>query len=318
MGFYMLDLMKKIVARLQRQFFIDCNTDYRCAVFLAGTGRSGTTWVSEIINYRNEYRYMFEPFHSKRVDIIKNFRYRQYIRPDNRDKKFIEPAKLILSGKLRNRFTDYRNKKFISKKRLIKDIRANHFLKWIYENFPGVPIILLLRHPCAVASSKLKLNWGTHIEEFFSQDELLEDFLNPFKKEIEKAKSVFEKHIFLWAVENYVPLKQFNKGEIHLAFYENFCKDPGYEIERLFSFLNKRFDEKALLKSGNPSSEIRGHSAIVTGENLINNWKKYITKEQRQRAADILAVFGLDGIYAENSMPNIENAYNLLNGFVPK
>ncbi len=309
----MLNLIKKIVGRLQRQFFIDCNSDYRCTIFLAGTGRSGTTWVSEIINYRNEYRYMFEPFHSETVDIIKNFRYRQYIRPDNRDKKFIEPAKLILSGKLRNRFTDYRNRKFISKKRLIKDIRANHFLKWIYENFPGVPIILLLRHPCAVTSSKLKLNWGTHIEEFLSQDELLEDFLNPFKREIEKAKSVFEKHIFLWAIENYVPLKQFNKGEIHLAFYENFCMNPGYEIERLFSFLNKRFDEKVLLKSRNPSSEIRGHSAIVTGEDLIDNWRKYITKEQRQRAVDILAVFGLDRIYAEDSMPNIENAYKLMN-----
>ncbi len=310
---YLVVAVSKIRRWLQRKYYIDYNKNYQSTIFLAGIGRSGTTWVSEIINYRNEYRYIFEPFFPRDVDICKNFRYRQYIRPDNRDKKFIEPAKSILSGKLRNYIADYRNKKFFSNKRVIKDIRTNLLLKWLFVNFPGIQIILLFRHPCAVAYSKLKLNWNTHLEEFLSQEELVEDFLNPFKKEIEKAKSVFEKHIFLWCIENYVPLKQFNKGEIHLAFYENFCENPRYEIERLFSFLNKRFDEEVLMNLKNPSSLSRKESAIITGDSLINSWKKHITKEQIRRAIEILAIFGLDRIYAEDSIPNIENVYKLMN-----
>ncbi|GJQ57451.1 MAG: hypothetical protein D8M57_15510 [Candidatus Scalindua sp. AMX11] len=305
--------IKKIGKKIKDRIYIDLNKNYHNTVFLAGTGRGGTTWVSNIINYNNEYRYMFEPFHSGKVDSCRNFRYRQYLRPDDRDSKFIESAKLILSGKVKDPWIDSKNKKFISSKRLIKDIRASHFLKWIYANFPGIPIILLLRHPCAVVHSKLKLNWESHLGEFLSQDELLEDFLNPFKDAIVDTNSMFEKLIFQWCIEYYVPLKQFNKGEIHLAFYEGFCENPRDEIERLFSFLGKNFDDKVLLNIKTPSALSRKFSAIVTGRNLIDSWRGNITKEQIRRAVEILAMFGLDRIYTEDSMPDIENTYKLLN-----
>ncbi len=49
---------------------IDFN-DYRQTVFVSGVGRSGTTWVANIINYANDYRFMFEPFHPQRVDVVR-------------------------------------------------------------------------------------------------------------------------------------------------------------------------------------------------------------------------------------------------------
>jgi hypothetical protein len=33
-----------------------------------------------------------------------------------------------------------------------------------------------------------------------------------------------------WCIENYVPLKQFKRGEIHLAFCESFCEKPESEL----------------------------------------------------------------------------------------
>ncbi len=313
MRHYMLNQINNIRKNIRSQLFINCNTGYRCTIFLAGTGRSGTTWISDIINYRNEYRYMFEPFYPNKVSLCQEFQYRQYLRQENRDKTFIEPAMLILSGKVRNYWIDRYNKKYIANKRLIKDIRANFLLKWLFVNFPGIKIVLLFRHPCAVASSKLKLGWGDHLEVILSQDELLEDFINPFKKEIKKRKTVFEKYILLWCIENYIPLKQFNRGDIHLGFYENFCVKPRYEVDRLFSFLNKRFDEGYFKNLKKPSSLSRRESAIRTGGSLIDDWKKHITNDQIRGAVDILSLFGLEKIYAEDSMPNIENAYKLMN-----
>lgn len=286
--------------------FLDSNSDYRNCIVLAGNGRSGTTWVSDIINYKNEYRYIFEPFHPHKVGICKRFRYRQYLRPDNRDLQFTEPVKAILAGRVRNRWTDSQNRRFLCKKRLVKDIRANHLLKWIQVNFPGVPIILLLRHPCAVANSKLQLNWETHLEEFLAQRELMEDFLNPFRKEIEQARSTFEKHVFMWCIENYVPLNQFKRGEIHLAFYENFCETPRQEIDRLFSFLGEKFDERIFQNLSEPSSQSRKNSAIFTGESLIDSWRKHVNKEQLERALEILSLFGLNRIYSRDSIPNMD------------
>ena len=79
---------------------------------------------------------MFEPFHCKKVTLLKGWRYHQYLRSDNRDEKFLEPATTILGGKIRNEWIDQFNRKRIVRKRLIKDIRANLLLKWIRENFP--------------------------------------------------------------------------------------------------------------------------------------------------------------------------------------
>lgn len=308
----MVNSIKIIGKKIRSKLYVDYDRDYHNSVFLAGTGRSGTTWVSNAINYNNEYRYIFEPFHSYKVNICKKYKYRQYLRPENKCREYIQPATQILSGKIRGYWVDHLNNKFIADKRLIKDIRANLLLRWIYVNFSNIPIILLLRHPCAVACSKLKLNWDTHLEEYLSQEELIEDYLFPVKKEIEKAKSDFEKHIFLWCIENYVPLKQFNEGEIHLVFYENLCINPEREIKKLFSFLNKKYNDGAIDNINNPSSLSRSDSAIVTGESLIDMWRKYVSKEQIIKAEEILSIFGLDKIYSRETMPNVANAFKML------
>lgn len=302
-------LKKEIKTKLFTSLYVDLNSSYKNSVFLAGTGRSGTTWVSSIINYNNEYRYIFEPFYSDKVDAVKNFKYRQYIRPDTQAKEFIEPARDILSGRVRSKWTDEYNKKFLSSKRLVKDIRANLLLSWLHNNFPEVPIILLLRHPCAVVNSHLKLKWDNHLEELLAQTELVEDFLTPFKQEIARAKTDFEKQIFLWCIENYIPLKQFKRGEIHLAFYENFCESPNNEIERLFTFLGKNFDDTIFIKLKHPSFMSTKESAVLTGDSIVDSWRKHVNDEQLQRAVEIMSLFGLDGIYSRDAMPNVSSAY---------
>ena len=167
--------MKELAYRFRKtlysRLFIDTNSDCRRTVLLAGTGRSGTTWVSHILNYRNDHRYIFEPFHPQKVSICGGFRYRQYVRPGNDDETYLAPAEAILTGRLRSGWSDAHNRKLCATKRLVKDIRANLLLKWIHTSFSGIPIILLLRHPCAVANSRLRLNWGTHLDEFLSQEE---------------------------------------------------------------------------------------------------------------------------------------------------
>jgi hypothetical protein len=182
-----------------------------------------------------------------------------------------------------------------------------------------MPIILLFRHPCAVAHSSLKLGWGkedlgnrTDIEACLSQKELVEDFLGPFKENIENVRSEFERQIFFWCMQYYVPLKQFKRGEIHLCFYESFCENPREEIQRLFSFLGKKFDEKVLCNLRTPSSLTRKDSAIVKGTSLIDSWRKHVSAQDLKNTLKILKLFGLERIYSGDSMPNPAAAYELL------
>ena len=176
-------------------------------------------------------------------------------------------------------------------------------------------MVLLLRHPCAIAHSQLKLSswaWNADPEQFLAQEELMEDFLEPFRQIMENLQTDFEKHILLVCIENYVPLKQFKRDEIHLAFYENFCVEPEHEIDRLFSFLGKSYDERVFDQLRRPSLVSRKGSAIVSGGSLVDSWRKRVTEEQVRDAFKILSAFGLDRIYAQDSMPNVDNAYGMM------
>jgi hypothetical protein len=316
------------------------NRDYRNTIFLAGSGRSGTTWVSDVINYRDEYRYVFEPFHPGKVKTCKGFRRKQYLRPEDRREEFLRPARMILSGALKNHYwadlldsryipvwrvrKDLRKNKtrdwamhldgrFATGRRLIKDIRVNLMLGWLRANFPGMPIVFLLRHPCAVVYSKMKLGWRPLLDDFLSQRELVEDFLEPFENEIRSVRTDFERHVFSWCVENYVPLKQLRRGEVYLAFYENLCEDPEGEVRRLFGFLNKYFNKDLIFeKIQKPSRLSREWSAIESGEKLVGGWRRHMTGAQLSRAVEILSLFGMDGVYSEEVMPDIEGAFALM------
>jgi hypothetical protein len=281
---------------------IDQN-DYRVSLFLAGSGRSGTTWLQEIINYDNDYRLMFEPFYPEKVDILRHWELFQYLSPSNNEPEYLEPTKKILSGDIRNKWIDKYNRKLFPKKRVIKDIRANLFLYWIKQKFPEIPIIFIMRHPCAVANSKLQGNWDHQLNNFFSQQDLISDFLQPFQNEINDLNSNFEKHIFSWCIENYIPLKQFRDDEMHLIFYENLCTNPEKEIKDLFAFIGKNYDSKVLKHVFEPSLETSNRSAIVTGSNLISSWRQKISNDQITRTVEILSMFGLDRIYNDGNSP---------------
>ena len=156
----MKGLGKKVVKRLgpiRGPVYLDINKNLSHSIFLAGDGRSGTTWISNIINYENDFRYMFEPFHPHYIQQARGYKLFQYLRPGNNEPYFIDTARKVFSGTFRSLRVDRFNRKTFVKKRLIKDIFSNLFLKWINTHFPDVKIILLLRHPCAVAVSKKKL-----------------------------------------------------------------------------------------------------------------------------------------------------------------
>jgi hypothetical protein len=295
------------LSRLLGTLHVDLGRDHRNTVFLAGSGRSGTTWVSEVINHRNEYRFVFEPFHPDKVRLCRGFRRKQYLRPDDRREEYLGPARKVLTGELRSFWADRFNRKFVARRRLIKDIRANLLLGWMRANFPGMPVILLLRHPCAVAASKLALGWRDSLSETMEQRELVEDFLLPMQAEIRAARDAFERHVFSWCIENYVPMRQLGPGEIQLSFYENFLAHPEDEIPRLFAFLGEDFDARVYGTLKRPSPLSRGDEGAS-----VDAWRRSVSGSRLERTTEILALFGLDRVYGEGAMPDPSGAQALM------
>ncbi|OHE55271.1 MAG: hypothetical protein A2Z47_11075 [Thermodesulfovibrio sp. RBG_19FT_COMBO_42_12] len=297
---------------LKTKYFVDKNRDVHHTIILAGTGRSGTTWLSNVINYDNKYRYMFEPLFPNEVPLVKenNIGWNTYIRPGCRDDKRLVMLETILSGELRNTWVDRLNKKILVKDRLIKVIRGNMILKWIHQVYPYVPKVFVIRHPFAVANSIIKNNWIKDNEkfslkdQFYSQEKLVEDFLGPLNIDISNITELFDKLVFVWCVQNYVPIRQFKHDEIYFCFYEDLCTNPEIELPKLFNYLGKKIDDRIYDVITIPSNQARANSAIRRGESLIESWKKSVTIEEKIRAQQILNIFGFESLYDEYSMPN--------------
>lgn len=276
--------------------------DHTKTVFLAGSGRSGTTWLSGLINHDSDYRQIFEPFHPGKVEDFRGFGSKQYLRPEDRREEFLEPAQKAVTGQLRGGWTD-RGGALVARRRLVKDIRANLLLGWLAENFPGMPIVLLMRHPCAVVSSRLALGWRDNLDETMDQRDLVEDHLMPMKDEIRAAREPFERQLFLWCIDNYVPLRQFRPGSIHLCFYENLVLDPEPELRSLFRFIGRDFDGAVLGKLGRPSPTSRRNE-----KPSVDGWRRRVSEEQLAKAGEVLGLFGLDKIYGPETRPDPKGA----------
>ncbi|MHC4562003.1 MAG: sulfotransferase domain-containing protein [Planctomycetota bacterium] len=287
------------------------------AVLVAGSARSGTTWVSDIINHQNEYRYIFEPLHPSVLPAGCDCLERKYLRPDEDAPALLRFMNDVFSGRIHNAWVNGQNRKRIARRRLVKTIRTNLMLKWIRVHFPNMPIVLLLRHPCAVANSRLRIGWPDHLDEMLAQDTLMQDFLDRHRIEIQATGDPFERQIIQWCVETAVALRQLEDGDVYLAFYELFCTDPQKEVRALLDFLGRKPTEKVWTRLGRPSKMSGTHSAVMKGGSLIDSWRERVSAGQVQHAVDILRRFDLDAIYGEASLPHPEGALAILRGGRP-
>jgi hypothetical protein len=272
---------------------------------VSGTARSGTTWLSDLIASQIPSRILFEPFNPNLVADYRQFQYFQYMRPGTEDQAFFSFAQKIFMGEIRNRWIDRQNERIFSKFRLVKEIRANLALKWLHDNFPEVPILFILRHPCAVVLSRMELGWATDsdIQPFLLQPQLLEDHLGPYLDLIRTAANIEEKHAVIWSVCNLVPLMQFRPGEWNVVFYENLCRQPEVELAWILEAIGYERKTPLLNVSNQPSQTTRAASAVVMGTDRIEGWKKKLSRAQIDNILRIVHSFGLSHLYDESSLP---------------
>ena len=280
--------------------------ELRRTVLLAGSARSGTTWVEEVIDHAHDHRVLFEPFHTRYVPEVAGWRTRQYIRPGDRDPYYLQPATLIANGRVRGKWVDQANRRWMSRKRLIKEVRGQLFLRWFATEFPEVPVILLLRHPCAVVESRVRLGWEAELGDLLAQPKLVEDYLGPVAEEMAAETDEFARHVWLWAAENSVPLRQFAPGEVIVVFYEDLLREPEREMDRLLSWVGDAATAEVLAASARPSARSADKQTVRSGEERLNAWRGGVSRAQTGRAVEILARFGLDAVYGEGDLPLVD------------
>jgi len=299
--------VRRTLSWLGHSLYLDTGGDYTKTVFVCGSGRSGTTWLFDVLNFDRSYRPMIEPFTRGLVPVCRAFSPRQYLRPESDDPTYLGPATAIFTGAIRHPFVDQATPPMIVHRRLVKDVRTTLMLKWVRNHFPGMPILYILRHPCAVALSRQKLGWRTDLDQaFLSQPDLVERHLRPFVGLVGKASGPFERHLIDWCVENYVPLAELGQGDAHIAFYENLCADPEAELRKIYGYLGRPFPSPVLdslhLPSKSPKTDTQ---TFADAHEAAGKWRQQLTAEDRATAQRVTKLFGLDGIYGDDVLVDL-------------
>lgn len=303
--FWSRKFYRRAVQEIGSRFYVNPDSDLHKSILVAGTARSGTTWLGDLIASRIPSRILFEPFNPNLVPEYRDFHYFQYMRPGTENPEFGAFARKVFTGEIRNRWIDRQNERIYSEVRLIKEIRINLALKWLHDNFPEVPIIFLLRHPCAVVSSRMDLGWATDgdIGQFLSQPKLMEDHLAPHIDLIKNAKTDEEKHAIIWSVSNLVPLQQFKLNEIKIVHYENLCTQPEIELPAIFNAIGRKYEVSNNSVVNRPSQTARAASAVVNGADKISSWRKKLYAAQIKNILRIVEAFGLSYLYGDSLIP---------------
>lgn len=292
---------------------------YKEAIWLVGDGRSGTTWVSNIINWHGQYREMFEPFHPALIEECKSAKLHQYLKPNEANHEIVSILHSIFTGKFYHPRPDALNKQLIYQGLLVKDIFANLLIGWVCQNIPHLKTVWVIRNPFAVALSKQKRTrgiWMNEPSDFLTQPDLVDDYIAPFQDAILSIGDDFiERQLLIWAIIHYVPLQQIktsiiSKSDIYILFYEDLFNAPHTVVQDLFSYLfeapQASMDNRLMSKINQPSQSPGKDSNIMLGKSPVDTWKNELSVQQINKGLQILELFGLGELYGDSSMPDKE------------
>lgn len=286
-------------------------TDALSPIVVAGSGRSGTTWLLDLLLHDPNIRPVFEPLHFKNVPNTRHL-WGLYLRADEQHheletflhKVFYDRAdqawwswmtcRVDWDTPLWKRPQAYRNGlkywRPRASRRAIKFIKASLMLAWMQQRFPS-KVIYITRHPCAVLSSRQEMGWGGNPLRFLEQQPLAEDFLSEHRRWIEQAEdSLFKKLTLVWCIENLVPQRQIQSGEldVHWTTYEDLVLRTEDALQGILEFIDFPKDLRANVVAQATAS------LGTSKENRLSKWKAHLSSEQVRYIMESAERFGLN------------------------
>lgn len=273
--------------------------------------RGGSTWLSEMISSSGDFISIIEPLFQGKYrtdhvmpiqnvgrDHLKDFNYWFYQPITNsiateQDLIFFQN---LFSGKhLDPKLTAYSNTDQLRsfKQVLVKFCYANLMLPWVTENF-NVAAVLLLRHPCAVVSSQLKVKGAFehilqhpkfHIPHFRGSE-----YFDQYNDILKKIKRPEENLAAIWAITvKHLVTDPINNKKWLTLKYESILTDPTKHINKIKEAYPDFIWSKNKINPETPSrttldKNLKNH--MLKGTQLLK-WKEELTQSQ---IANVLAV----------------------------
>ena len=268
-----------------------------CPLVVAGSPRSGNTWLSEVLTALPGSGWLNEPLHLTWYPEAQDagFSWRTYVRPDADWPSGQQFLSSLFQGQVtrekrppRGLPTPSPASKFL----IVKFIRANRMLSWLCRNLPILPPVLLIRHPCAVVASRLRSNTLNKTFEL-KEPEFLADY-PAFRPLLERLSTLEEYLAATWAIDYYLPLVNAHPWPWQLLSYEQLVLDFDNQIQKMLTNWGLEVPPDIFSRAEVPSLSV-GRDGISG----IAGWKERLEPDQIRRILDVVHAFGLD-FYDEN------------------
>lgn len=272
------------------------------AVLVVGTGRSGTTWLAELINHGNEFRTIFEPLHPSRslACLQTPGRLHGGLRLDDSTHELVLK---VTQGRYRSKWLDQYNSRFRYQRRLVKSIRMNLLVGQIAGSFPQIPIVLIVRNPILNSMSRAGGKWPSPLE-YFDSPELR--VLHPAIEQYVSGRSGltdWQQSIAFWCIETYVALLGAQNSSVLVTSHEELIGRSEDLVPQILSFTGASPLPDVERASRRPSAMTRRNAMPSNSEKTIADRIALVEAAQTQAANGILADFGLDALYGPDGLP---------------
>lgn len=301
-------------------------------IVILGFGRSGTTWLSDIVSKVLGGLILFEPLHPQVCAFAADVCYATHLAADV-SRQLATYLNEVLNGVHRHRWL-LRNHLFTPLEEVsqayvdmvwnecpilgFKEIRANFLMEWLIDHFDA-RVVFIIRHPCAVLASLRRrprfweeFGWERHYRMFWERvitgwPEARER-IRSRQKVIAAACTDLEKQAVMWALTTDLVARQLERRGLPVFRYEDFYEEPFAATRRLMTYLGEPAPRlhPAHLFVPSMTTLRTTHGLLRTendyaahGERLF--WHDVFNEDETHAIMTIARAFDCDRFYSENA-----------------
>ena len=294
---------------------------------IAGSPRSGTTWLLELLRTLPGYKALNEPLMYQDARNGHGFSWRTYHDPGEEAVEHRDYLETVLTGQLGVSPAWY----FESDTRpgqvvehatrdqlVVKFCRLNRMLHWFCGQFDVQGPVFIIRHPCAVVASMLRhgawdegdLHGQDREDHALHAEDLPVSLQDTFAPILDRIDTQVEALATMWCLDHYVPLVHHADGSYPwvLVPYERMVKRGREELRRVAGALNVDVTPEMQEQLDEPSKSVKDQ-LHREAERQLAKWRRRLSERQVDDVLRIVDDVGLSDVYSHE----LEPAYDWLN-----
>jgi len=287
----LVQIGRKIIRRLNwHGLFVERGKRLYPDLVVAGYTRSGTTYLGRLIANITGWRPVHEPLNPNKVRETSFFNERESASIVSSDMRYRDALRTVFGPGFKG--TRYTNTgcRLVYHGRLIKIVRANHYLDQIMAMLDDVPSVVIMRNPCACIASRLHAGWPVP-DHSHSIDSISQHLSTAQLDEYRSAGSRVTQLAVSWCLDNLMLLRNNNNQRLLYIYYEDLVLHTETIARNIL--WHARID----IADSSIKRECRLESGAWDGNAFLQKWRNKLLPGDIDEISRVVSVFGLDGYY---------------------